>query len=150
MYGADFTPRAAAAASSESIDTPSHFVSSLDHFVTQWMSVVTDSCGSASNSSHVQRATGPSIPRSTKSQVTSAVRGVGPAESTGKSRVSYWPGGSRAAVAPGCRRPRNPREMNGSVMMVQYPLAPRGYVIAAPARCKRPRFIAEYPNTYVR
>jgi hypothetical protein len=45
------------------------------------------------------------------------VRGVGPAESTGKSRVSYCPGGSRPAVGAACRRPRNPLEMNGSVML---------------------------------
>jgi DMSO/TMAO reductase YedYZ molybdopterin-dependent catalytic subunit len=31
--------------------------------------------------------------------------GVGPAESTGNSRVSYWPGGSRVAVAGSRRRP---------------------------------------------
>src|SRR5690606_26693133 len=29
----------------------------------------------------------------------------------------YWPGGSRLAAASGCRRPRKPREMNGSLIV---------------------------------
>ena len=110
------TPRVRASASSVSTETPSQTVSSLDHFVTQWMSLVTVSCGSAWNSSHVQRAAGPPAPRTVKSHVASEVCGVGPAERTGNSPVSYWPGGSRRAVASGGRRPRNPRETNGSVM----------------------------------
>src|SRR5262245_50837116 len=85
------------------------------------MSVVRVSCGSAWNSSHVHRAIGKPVPRTVKSHLASGVRGVGPAESTGKSRVSYWPGGSRPAVADGCRRPRNPRETKGSVMLCQAP-----------------------------
>src|SRR5262249_52028410 len=93
---------------------------SLDHFVTQWMSVFTVSCGSAWNSSHVQCAAGAPVPRSVKSHTARAVRGVGPADSTGKSRVSYWPGGSRPAVGAGCRRPRNPRETKGSVIVSSY------------------------------
>src|SRR5688572_5024261 len=116
MYGADFTPRATASASSVSTETPSQIVSSLDHLVTQWMSALMATCGSAWNSSELHRATGPSAPRRTKSQLVSGVRGVGPADSTGKSGVSYWPGGSRPAVADGCRRPRNPREKNDSAM----------------------------------
>src|SRR4051812_12269087 len=79
------------------------------------MSVLMATCGSAWNSSQLHPATGPSAPRSTKSQLASGGRGVGPAESTGKSGVSYWPGGSRPAVDNGCRRPRNAREMNESV-----------------------------------
>jgi hypothetical protein len=55
-------------------------------------------------------------PRSEKFQVAICVRGVGPAESTGKSRVSYWPGGSRCAVAADCRRPRKPLETGGIVV----------------------------------
>jgi hypothetical protein len=43
------------------------------------------------------------------------VRGVGPAERTGKSRVSYWPGGSRSAVAADCLRPRKPLEIGGTL-----------------------------------
>src|SRR5437763_16630414 len=47
-----------------------------------------------------------------KSQFGSGVCGVGPAESTGKPRSRYWPGGSRPLVSLGFRRPWNPREMN--------------------------------------
>ena len=42
--------------SSVSTETPSQTVSSFDHLVTQWMSTVISSLGSARNSSHVQRA----------------------------------------------------------------------------------------------
>jgi hypothetical protein len=38
---------------SVSTETPRHVVSSFDHFVTQWMSTVTSSVGSAVNSSQV-------------------------------------------------------------------------------------------------
>src|SRR5438552_2262286 len=93
-YGSSVTPRFFASASSVSIDTPSQRVPNFDHFVTQWMSVVIDSRGRAWNSSHVQRADFPSAPRSVKSHFESGVCGVGPAESTGKSRVSYCPGGN--------------------------------------------------------
>src|ERR1700741_2630807 len=96
---------------SVSIATPSQFVSNFDHLVTQWMSLVIFSRGSATNSSHVQRSDWPSVLRTVRSHTDSGVRGVGPAESTGKSRVSYWPGGRRAAAPSGWRRPRNPREM---------------------------------------
>src|SRR5688572_33510933 len=80
------------------------------------MSAVTGSRGSALNSSHVHRTVRPPGPWRVKSHVWIETRGVGPAESTGKSRVSYWPGGSRSAVAPDRGRPRNPRE-NGDVVM---------------------------------
>jgi hypothetical protein len=42
------------------------------------------------------------------------VCGVGPADRTGKSLVTYWPGGTRPAGAS-CRRPRKPREMIGGI-----------------------------------
>src|SRR5438445_13179578 len=90
---------------------PSQLVPNFDHLVTQWMSTVIFSRGSATNSSQVHRADCPSGLRSVRSHTDRAVRGVGPAESTGKSRVSYWPGGRRAAAPSGCRRPRKPREM---------------------------------------
>jgi hypothetical protein len=35
---------------------------------------------------------------------------LGPAERTGKSRVTYWPGETRAGSTSAARRPRNPRE----------------------------------------
>src|SRR5262245_31723383 len=50
------------------------------------------------------------------SQVHGKPSGVGPAERTGRFDVWYWPGGSRRAVASSGRRPRNPRETNGSAM----------------------------------
>jgi hypothetical protein len=110
-------PFAAASERIVSIEMPSQIVSNLDHFVTQWMSLVVVWRGSAMNSSQVQRALLPSAPRRVKSQALSGVRGVGPAERTGKSRVSYWPGGSRPAVSADCRLPRNPREINDIVVM---------------------------------
>jgi hypothetical protein len=56
-------------------------------------------------------------PLSVKFHAVSGVCGVGPAERTGKSRVSYWPGGSRAAVSADCRLPRNPREISDIVVV---------------------------------
>src|SRR4030095_16612624 len=100
-YDAGSTPRLTASASSVSTETPSHTVSSLDHFVTQWMLVFTLSCGSASNSSQLQRAVDPLALRSVNSQVVSGVCGVAPAHRTGKSEVSSCPGGSRSAIDPG-------------------------------------------------
>src|ERR1700680_3468390 len=94
---------------------PSHTVPNVDHFVTQWISFVIVSRGNATNSSHVQRAVCPLALCSIKLQAVREMRGVGPAERTGKSRVSYWPGGSRLAVSADCRRPRKPRETGGMV-----------------------------------
>src|SRR6266511_3340582 len=51
-----------------------------------------------------------------KVQRSSGVRGVGPAESTGKSRVRYWPGGTRFATSDSRRLPTNPREMKRSAI----------------------------------
>ena len=59
------------------------------------MSLVIDSLGSARNSSQLQRASSSPPSEIVKLQVSSGVCGVGPAESTGKSCVSYWPGGMR-------------------------------------------------------
>src|SRR6185437_14307518 len=101
--GSSVMPFARAAASSVSSDTPSHLVSNLDHLVTQWMSTVGVSRGSAWNSSHDQRTDVPFEDRMVKSHLASGVRGVGPADRTGKSRVSYWPGGRRPGGA-GARR----------------------------------------------
>src|SRR5207247_1813224 len=51
-----------------------------------------------------------------KSQFASGVCGVGPAESTGKPRSRYCPGGMRSLSSLFWRRPRNPREKNPSFM----------------------------------
>ena len=74
---------------SVSSDTPRHVVPSFDQRVTQWMSVVMSSAGSAMNSSHVQLVTTSDSVRMPKVHSGVAMRGVGPAESTGKSAVRY-------------------------------------------------------------
>src|SRR3712207_4169684 len=98
-----------------SIDTPSHLVPSFDHLVTQWMSSVISSDGSARNSSHVHLLGSSTSPTTEKSHSESGVRGVGPAESTGKPDVSYWPGGRRSSPSVRLRRPRKPREKKPSL-----------------------------------
>src|SRR6266568_1423804 len=100
--------------SSVSTRTPCHAVSSFDHFVTQWMSAVISSVGSARNSSQVQRRGSSTSPATVKSHRSNGVCGVGPADRTGKSLVRYWPGGSRPGGASP-RRPRKPREMIGGI-----------------------------------
>jgi hypothetical protein len=60
------------------------------------MSTVTVSLGSAWNSCHVHEA-GELPPSIVNVQLPSGVCGVGPADRTGKSCVTYWPGGTRPA-----------------------------------------------------
>src|ERR671911_2440938 len=101
--------RRPAAASSASTVTPSHSVSSLLHLVTQWMSTATFVRGSAWNSSQDHFASSDPPCWSAKLQSSSRVRGVGPADSTGKSAVTCWPGGAPPpAAAP--RAPPPPPE----------------------------------------
>ena len=95
-----------------SIETPVQVVSSFVHCVTQWMSTVGVSRGSASSSSHVHETSRSTAPRTVKLQSTAASGGVGPTASTGKSGVSYWPGGSREGSAG--RRPWKPRAIGGT------------------------------------
>src|SRR5438309_10533115 len=95
VYDSGVTSCLLDSASRVSMETPSHSVPNLDHFVTQWMSAVIVDLGRAWNSSQLHRTDLPFVPRSVRSHLESAVRGVRPAESTGKSRVSYWPGGRR-------------------------------------------------------
>ncbi len=76
-------------ASSVSSETPCQLVPSLDQRVTQWMSTIGVSCGSAISSCHDHRCSLPFSAEITNSQVSSDTRGVGPAESTGKSSVRY-------------------------------------------------------------
>src|SRR2546428_8167743 len=99
-----------------STETPSQWVSNLVHLVTQLMSTVGLSWGRASISSQVQRFGSFTFPTIEKSHRSRGVCGVGPAESTGKPRSRYWPGGSRPATSLCWRRPRNPREMKPSLM----------------------------------
>src|ERR1700730_3328333 len=95
-----------------SIDTPVHKVSSLVHLVTQWMSTVKLSLGSLRNSSHVHRFGSSTSPTIDSVHSDSGTRGVGPADRTGKSLTTCWPGGTRELSAPSRRLPRNPRETN--------------------------------------
>src|SRR6266404_4033205 len=97
-------------ARSVSTETPCQTVSSFDHLVTQWMSRVISSLGRARNSSQLQPRGSSNSPLIEKSHSSSEVCGVGPAERTGKSRETYWPGGTRAGSTSAARRPRNPRE----------------------------------------
>src|SRR3712207_795992 len=99
-----------------STETPSHLVRSFDHLVTQWMSVVISSEGSCWNSSHVHLLGSSTSPKTEKSHCSSGVRGVGPAERTGKPSTRYWPGGS--AVSWPLRRPLKPLEKNRSPMLL--------------------------------
>src|SRR6266852_898477 len=98
-----------------STETPSQWVSNLVHLVTQLMSTVGVSCGRASSSCQVQRFGSFTFPSIEKSQRSKGVCGVGPAESTGKPRSRYCPGGSRPATSFFGRRPRKAREMIPSI-----------------------------------
>src|ERR671927_25654 len=80
--------------SNVSMETPSHLVPSFDHLVTQWMSRVISSEGSCLNSSHVHLLGSSTSPVIEKSHCSIGVRGVGPAERTGKPSTRYWPGGN--------------------------------------------------------
>src|ERR671921_1857985 len=107
---------AAVSTSSRSVstETPSHLVPSLDHLVTQWMSFVISSEGSCLNSSHVHLFGSSISPTMEKSHSSRGVRGVGPAERTGKPSSRYCPGGS--VVSWLLRRPLKPLEKNPSVI----------------------------------
>src|SRR5690606_2027415 len=73
------------------------------------MSTVTRSVGSSWNSSQVQATSMPSRSLTVNSQSSNGIRGVGPADRTGKSAVTYWPGGTRPSGPSSRRRPRKPR-----------------------------------------
>src|SRR4051812_2146130 len=74
------------------------------------MSRVSSSCGSAWKSAHDHETGSMPSPWISNVHWSSGTCGVGPADSTGKSRVSYWPGGMRSG-GPSWRRPWNPREI---------------------------------------
>src|SRR3712207_3364944 len=80
------------------------------------MSFVICSEGSALNSSHVHLVGSSISPMMEKSHSERGVRGVGPAERTGKPEVSYCPGGRRPSSSPSVclRRPKKPLEKNPS------------------------------------
>src|SRR5438067_182870 len=97
--------------SSVSSETPVHTVSSFDHLVTQWMSFVTVSLGRAWNSCQLHDTGSSTAPWIVKLHQSSGWCGVGPAESTGKSSVTYCPGGTRASSTPSRLFPWKPREI---------------------------------------
>src|SRR5215218_8192437 len=98
------------------METPSHLVPSFDHLVTQWMSFVICSEGSWLNSSHVHLLGSSISPTMEKSHSSSGVRGVGPAESTGKPSTKYCPGGRWSSPLVCLRRPLKPLEKNPSAI----------------------------------
>src|SRR5215831_4962133 len=107
-YAVTYSADVSIPASSVSTETPRQTVSSFDHLVTQWMSRVISSLGRARNSSQVQPRGSSSSPAIEKSHSPGAVCGVGPADRTGKSAVTYWPGGNardrrRRGDGPGTR-----------------------------------------------
>src|SRR5215216_5517678 len=74
------------------------------------MSTVMVSSASDISSSQVHDVGCSTDPRTVNDQACSGVCGVGPAERTGKSVVTYWPGGRRWGSTTG-RRPWKPREI---------------------------------------
>src|SRR5258708_20928613 len=94
-----------------STETPFQRVSSLVHWVTQWVSLVTSSAGSLRNSSQVHFLGSSISPSTTNVHSGKATRGVGPAERTGKSFTTYCPGGTRELLAVSLRLPRDPPQM---------------------------------------
>src|ERR671927_190229 len=127
--------------SNVSMETPSHLLPSFDHLVTQWMSFVISSEGSCLNSSQVHLLGSSISPTTAKSHSSRGVRGVGPAESTGKPSSRYWPGG-RLSSPPIClRRPLKPLEKNPSAITFP-PLSPNRTLVLAKSRrsvVSRPR-----------
>src|SRR5215213_11428801 len=96
------------------METPSHLIPSFDHLVTQCMSFVISSEGSPLNSSQVHLLGSSISPTMEKSHSSRGVRGVGPAESTGKPSSRYCPGGSWVSCSVRLRRPKKPLEKNPS------------------------------------
>jgi len=75
------------------------------------MSVVIVPDGSAGNSPHDQDTGSATAPWIVKLHAASGVCGVGPADSTGRPLVTYWPGGTPEGSLMARRRPRNQREI---------------------------------------
>src|SRR6516162_4331655 len=80
------------------------------------MSVLMVAWGSASNSAQFHSPTMASPSSRAKVQFSTFIWGVGPAERTGKSVVTYCPGGSRFFGVCSCRLDLKPREMGGSLI----------------------------------
>src|SRR5207253_3925633 len=90
--------------------TPRQRVSSLVHLVTHEMSFTKSCAGSFWKSSQLHEAGSFTSPSILKDHDPSGVRGVGPAERTGKSLTRCCPGGIRVAADPASwRLPTKPR-----------------------------------------
>src|ERR1700729_3693055 len=91
--------------SSVSTETPRQWVPSLDHWVTQWMSVVMSSAGRAVNCCQFHRVDSPVSVVTVNDHVAVLTGGGGPAWRTGKLCSRYWPGGRLGSLR---LRPANP------------------------------------------
>ena len=78
-----YAPVGCTCSSRVSTETPAQRVSNFDQLVTQWMSTVTSSRGSAWNSGQDHRAPCSTWPWMRKSQRSRSARGVAPADRTG-------------------------------------------------------------------
>src|SRR5260370_28984943 len=83
------------------------------------MSWVIVSVCSLRNSFQVQFLSLSTSPVIENVQSVSGVRGVGPAERTGKSLTRYWPGGRRSASSWSRGRPWKAREMKVMTLLLQ-------------------------------
>src|SRR5580700_8008824 len=92
------------------------------------MSVLIVVCGSASNSAQFHLPSADPASSRPKVQSSGAIRGVGPADSTGKSVVTYCPGGTRSFGVCSCRLDLNPREIGASDMGIT--------LLSGPALCR--------------
>src|SRR5438270_6669180 len=103
---------------SRSVSTPTafHFMSSWVHLVTQLISTRYSLDGRARNCVQVQVTGWRTNPSIVKLHCSVRIRGVGPAESTGKLLTRYWPGGTRSARSGWGRLPVKPRETNFSAI----------------------------------
>src|ERR1700757_3743181 len=86
------------------------------------MSVLIVVCGSASNWSQLHLPSREPFSCRAKVQSPSLICGVGPAERTGKSVVTYCPGGSRFFGVCSCRFDLKPREIVVSFMAIMLSL----------------------------
>src|SRR5207237_6184192 len=118
---------ASSSTASRSVSTPTafHFMSSWVHLVTQLISTAYSLEGSSRNCVQVQVTGWRTNPSIVKLHCSVRIRGVGPAESTGKLLTRYWPGGTRPARSGWRRLPVKPRETSFSA--IRRTLAAGGY-----------------------
>lgn len=88
---------------------------------------------------HVQLTGSRTRPSMVKVHWSRGVRGVGPAESTGKSGVTCWPGGSGSGAVGWRLLPTKPREMNDCVTVFSSVRADRRMTPFPSQPCKSAR-----------